>query len=226
MTCRTFTAVAVAFLALAGRAAAQDKYTVKTEDAPPPDELSAPVRALLDTKALSVSDAKGKPLCTVWPRKALEAKAGADPKAGLKYANLDETTVIGAVRFPEVWGDYRKQKIKPGVYTLRLGFQPMDGDHQGTAPFNEFCLLAPAKKDEKPAPMDAKALHQLSAGASGGSHPGVMLLFPNPQPAAEPSVEAKPNETWVLNFQRPVSAGGQKAVLGFSLVVVGHSIAE
>jgi hypothetical protein len=53
-----------------------------------------------------------------------------------------------------------------------------------------------------------------------------MLLFPNPQPSAEPSVETRPNDTWVMNFQRPVSAGGQKAVLGFSLVVVGHTIAE
>src|SRR5689334_22818983 len=110
MTRRTFTAVAIVFLALAGRAAAQDKYTVKAEDAPPPDELSTAVRALLDTKALSVFDGTGKLLCTVWPRKALESSASAEQvKGGLTYRELNETTLVGAVRFPEAWGDYRKQ---------------------------------------------------------------------------------------------------------------------
>ena len=134
--------------------------------------------------------------------------------------------MLGAVRFDQQWSDYRKQKIKPGVYTLRLGFQPMDGDHMGTAPFNEFCLISPAKRDEKPGTMDVKAMQQMSGSAVGGSHPGVMLLFPNPMPADAPSVESKPDNIWVVNFKRPVSAAGQPAALGFSLVVVGHSAAE
>ena len=147
-------------------------------------------------------------------------------KAGLTYRELGESTLVGAVRFPDVWSDYRKQKIKAGVYTLRMGWQPMDGDHMGTAPFNEFCLLAPAAKDQSADHMPAKALHELSAAAVGSSHPGVMLLFPNPKPADEPAVEAKPNNVWVLNFKRPVSAAGQKAFLGFSLVVIGQTMSE
>ena len=47
MTCRLIAAAAL--LALAGPAAAQGQLTVKVEDAPPPAELSAPVRALLDS---------------------------------------------------------------------------------------------------------------------------------------------------------------------------------
>jgi hypothetical protein len=217
----------VAFLlVLATRVVAADKPAVKVEDAPPPKELAEPVRVVLAAKALTVLDDKGKPLCTVWPRKALEAKAGADPKAGLKYANIDETTVIGAVRFSDTWGDYRKQKIKPGVYTLRLGIQPMDGDHMGTAPFNDFLLLAPAALDTKPDLLDAEGLHQLSAKASGRKHPGVMLLFPNRKPGDAPAVEPKPQDNWVLSFKIPTTAGGEKAELGFSLVVVGQTTAE
>jgi hypothetical protein len=224
---RLLTAAAVVLLTLAGSAAAQTKLTVKAEDAPPPAELSEQFRALLDPKALSVYDETGTLLCTVWPRKALESKAGAEQvKNGLTYRDLEESTVVGAVRFPKLWTDFRKQKIKPGVYTLRLGFQPMDGDHMGTAPFNEFCLLSPAKRDEKPDPLEVKALRELSATAVGQSHPGVMLLFPYPTPAEAPSVESKENEIWVLSFKRPVSAGGQQAALGFSLVVVGKSMAE
>jgi hypothetical protein len=208
-------------------AVAADGPTVKVADEPPPKELAEPIRALLSAKAMTVLDDKGAPLCTVWPRAALEAKATADQaKAGLKYSHLEETTVLGAVRFPAVWGDYRKQKIKPGVYTLRLGLQPMDGDHMGTAPFNDFGLLGPAALDKSPDPFDAKELHALSAKASGRKHPGIMLLFPNRKPGDVPVIESKPDDAWVLSFKVPTTAAGQKADLGFSLVVVGHSASE
>lgn len=221
------TLAAALLVVLAGSVTAADKLTLKVEDAPPPKELTEPVRALLDVKGLTVTDGKGKVVCTVWPRKALESKATPDQiQAGLNYTNLDETTVLGAVRFPEGWSDYRKQKVKPGVYTLRLGIQPMDGDHMGTAPYNEFALLGPADKDKKPDLMDPKELHELSVGSTTRKHPGIVLLFPNPKPADAPAVESKPQEHWVLSFKVPVTASGQKAALGFSLVVVGHSMAE
>lgn len=208
-------------------AVAADGPTVKVEDSPPPKELAEPVRAVLSSKAMAVLDAKGQPLCTVWPRQALVSKAtAAQAKAGLKYSHLDETTVVGAVRFPAVFGDYRKQKIKPGVYTLRLGLQPMDGDHMGTAPFNDFCLLAPAELDKSPDALDPKELQELSAKAAGRKHPGVMLLFPNRKPGDAPAIESKPDDAWVLSFKVPATAGGQTADLGFSLVVVGHSASE
>ena len=95
------------------------------------------------------------------------------------YTSLDETTVMGAVRFPEVWADFRKYKIKPGIYTLRLAIQPMDGDHMGTAPYNEFCLLAPAERDTKPDLMDPTELHELSfkaTGRMGLDGPGLQAL--------------------------------------------------
>src|SRR4051794_29764955 len=144
MTSCKFAAVSVLLVSLVGYAVAQDKPTVKTEDVALPDELSVPVRALLDTKALKALDAKGKLLCTIWPRKEFTSSATAQQvQAGLTYRELGETVIVGAVQFPEAWNDYRKQKIKAGTYTLRLAIQPMDGDHQGTAPFNEFCLLSP-----------------------------------------------------------------------------------
>jgi hypothetical protein len=203
------------------------KYTVKVEDAPPPAEVGNRVRSLLEVKGLSVYDDAGNLLLTVWPRKALESKATAEQvKSGLTYRELEESDVVGAVKFPKLWTDYRKQKIKAGVYTMRVGWQPMDGDHMGTAPFNEFCLLSPAAKDPSGDKMPAKALHELSAGSVGSSHPGVMLLFPNPKPADEPAVESKPNNIWLLNFKRPVTAAGQKASLGFSLVVIGQTMSE
>jgi hypothetical protein len=220
-------ATAACLLAASVAAAADEKWTVKVEDAAPPKELSDAVRAVLDGKAMHVLDDKGKRLCTVWARKALETKATADQaKAGLKYSHLEETTLVGAVQFPDTFTDYRKQKIKPGVYTLRLGIQPEDGDHQGTAPFNEFCLLSPAGADARPGVMEAKELHELSVKSTTRKHPGVMLLFPNKTPAEKGVVEAKPKDHFVLSFRVPATAGGEKGYLGFSLVVVGVTMAE
>jgi len=48
------------------------------------------------------------------------------------------TTLLGALRVHKTEIDYRKQKLKEGVYTLRLAYQPADGDHMGTAPNAEF----------------------------------------------------------------------------------------
>jgi hypothetical protein len=208
-------------------AAADAKLAVQVKDAAPPKELSEAVRAVLDSKAMQVLDDKGKLLCTVWPRKSLETKATAEQaKAGLKYSHLEVTSLIGAVQFPSPFTDYRKQKIKPGVYTLRLGIQPTDGDHQGTAPFNEFCLLSPAAADEKPGVMEAKELHEMSVKSTTRKHPGVMLLFPNKAPAEKPVIQAKPKEHVVLSFRIPATAGKEKSYLGFSLGVLGVTMAE
>jgi hypothetical protein len=218
---------AAAFLFAAVHAAAADKPSAKVEDTPPPKELAEPVSKVLDSKAITALDDKGKVICTVWPRKSLDSKATAEQAtAGLKYSNIEETTVVGAVQFPEIFVDYRKQKIKPGVYTLRLGIQPTDGDHQGTAPFNDFCLLVPAEVDKKPDTCEPKELHEMSAKASGRKHPGVMMLFPNKKPGDAPVVESKPPDNWVLSFKIPTTTAGQKVDLGFSLVVVGHTTAE
>jgi hypothetical protein len=202
--------------------AAEGKYSVKSAATAPPKELSEPVAKLLGQESIQLLDAKGEVLAELWFRKEIPAKA-ADAKKALTYRDLDETTLLGAVRFAQPWSDYRKQKIKPGVYTLRLGFQPMDGDHMGTAPNPEFCLLSPAGEDKKPDPMDAKALHEVSAKAAMTSHPAVMLLSPNDQPKDKAELAAKEMDTWVLNLKADTAA---KAPLGLGLTLIGHSTAE
>jgi len=205
---------------------AEGKYTIKSANAAPPKELSEPVAKLLSQESIQLLDAKGEVLAELWLRKEIPAKAGTDAKKGLTYRDLDETTLLGAVRFAKPWSDYRKQTIKPGVYTLRLGFQPMDGDHMGTAPYPEFCLLSPAAEDKKPDPMDPKALQEMSAKASMATHPAVMLLFPTDQPKDKPELAAKENDTFVINTKADTTAGSAKAPLGLGLTLIGHTAAE
>jgi hypothetical protein len=222
-------ALIVAFLIGTPAMGAHGKYSIKSATTAPPSELQEPIRKLFDTNSFQLLDDKGSAICEIWFRKELPVKATPEQvKNGLTYREVEESTVIAAIRFDQPSTDYRKQKIKPGVYTLRLGFQPMDGDHMGTAPYPEFCLLTSAKTDEKPDLMEAKELRENSAKAFNGSHPGVLLLFPNEKPEDTPKLVDKGNDTWALTLKEPVSIAGQKAAggLGIALILIGHTMAD
>lgn len=198
-------------------------YSIKTVDAAPPKEVEEPIRKLLDGKCVQLLDPKGTLLMEVWLRKDLPVKATeAQVKNGLTYKEVPVSTVVGAVRVPKQVTDYRKQKIKAGTYTLRFGMQPMDGDHMGTAPYSEFCLLSPAAEDKKPDLLEPKSLNELSA-KSTESHPGVLVLFPGKGATAEPKLVDKGEGHWVLLFQVVATAGETKAKLEFGLTLVGTS---
>lgn len=199
-------------------------FTAKPVEQEPPKELKDPVRALLGNDAVQVADGKGGVLATFWFRKEIPAQATPDQvKNGLTYREIAPTTVVAAVQFPQTWSDFRKQEIPAGVYTLRMAIQPQDGDHMGTAPYNEFVLLSQADMDVKADTMEVKALHKLSGNSTGGTHPAVLLLFPNPKPDDAPKVTSKTNGIWVLTVKRPIVAGTEKTTLGFGLTVVGHT---
>lgn len=204
---------------------ADAKYAIKTMSSPAPKELKEPLAKLLNEQAVQLSNAKGEAIAEVWLRKDVPAKATpAQLKNGLTYREVDETTFLGVIRFDQQVTDYRGQKIKPGAYTMRLGYILMDGDHMGVAPYGEFVLLTPADKDENPGPLkDVKALVQMSKRATGTSHPGVFMLFPNPKPEEAPKFQDKGNGHWVLFVKEQAAIDGQKAPLGLGLVLVGQA---
>lgn len=200
------------------------KFSIKVVDQEPPAELSTDMKKLLSSKAIQLQDAAGKTLCEVWMRPEIPADATPEQiKNGLTYKEVKQTEVLGAIRFPEEYKDYRKQKLKAGVYTLRLGFQPADGDHMGSSEFQDFLLVIDAAKDQKPETMDAKHMIDLSIRSLGMGHPGVFMLFPSLSPKAMPELTPHPKNHWVLNSRGEVLAGGKKtgANLGIGLTIVG-----
>jgi hypothetical protein len=206
-----------------GRAQAT-KYHIKTVKAEPPKELDAAIRKLLPDSAVQFLDSKGDLIAELWFCKEVPADASAKlVKEGATYQEIAQTTILGAVRFKKNWSDYRKQKVKAGVYTIRLGFQPQDGDHMGTAPYPDFGLLVSAKLDKNAGLMDPKKLYETSANSIGTSHPAVFLLYPNPKPAETPQVAVKPGNQVVVSTRQIVRAQGGQGVLGISLTLVGHA---
>jgi hypothetical protein len=218
--------VGVLLVATLSLRAADNPYSIKTVDKKSaPTEVQEPIRKLLADRCVQLLDAKGEVLAELWFRKDVPAKAtDAQIKNGLTYREVPETTLFGAIRFPKQITDYRKQKIPAGVYTLRLANQPMDGDHMGTAPYSEFLLLSPAADDKTPDTMEPKALHEMS-GKTTSSHPGVLLLFPGKGAAAQPKLERKEENHWVLLFLQEVKIGSKKANLPIGLTLIGASSA-
>jgi len=199
-------------------------YAVKVEKLEPPKELAAGIAKGLSTQALRVTDKQGKLLCEIWLRDMVPLAKPPTADAA-RYRDLAETTLVGVIRWVQPASDYRKQKIKPGVYTLRLAYQPEDGDHMGTAPYTEFLLLTPLELDKSPDPLpNPKDLHEVSAKASGSNHPAVFLLFPA-KPVAQPEVRDHGNGHFVLHATTQGIINGKTVALPIALTLVGHSSA-
>jgi hypothetical protein len=226
---RTLLGAGVAVLLAASPAGAVSPTSAKVRlgMSAPPQEVKEPIRQLLGERTVQVLDDQGKVAYEIWFRKEIPVKATAeDLEKGIRYSRLPQSVVLGAIRLGETWSDFRRQRVRPGVYTLRLGFQPMDGDHMGTAPFNEFCLLIPAASDTSPNPMEFKKMFELACKAAGSSHAAIMMLYPNYQPGEAPELVNKGGGNYVLNWKEDLTADGQKGVLGIGLTLFGATTAE
>jgi hypothetical protein len=215
--------VLVAVVLLATPVHAADPYRLKVVEATPaPEQVAEPVRKLLTERCVQFLDAQGGLLVELWFRKEVPAKATpAQVSNGLTYDEVPETTLLGVIRVARATTDYRKQPLPEGVYTLRLAFQPKTGDHAGTAPHTEFCLLTAAAEDKSPALLTQRALITASARINS-AHPTVLLLFPGTG-AAAPKLVDKGEGHWVLLFKQEAIVDGKPASIGIALTLVGVS---
>jgi hypothetical protein len=207
--------------------AAQDgKFAIKTAESPVPKEIAPSIQKLLGKTSIQLQDPAGKTIGEFWFRSEIPADATPEQiKNGLTYREVKQSEVLGAVRFDTDWTDYRKQKVKAGVYTLRLGYQPADGDHQGSSEFQEFLVALAADKDKSPELLEFKQMAETSAKSIGTGHPGVFMLFPNSPPSAKTEIVARPKNHWVINTKGDISVGGKKAgaAFGIGMTVVGSA---
>ena len=62
---------------------------------------------------------------------------------------------------------------------MRFALQPQDGNHLGTAEFNYFAVLVPAKLDRSPDGIaDYKKLVKTSGKETASGHPTILSLRP------------------------------------------------
>jgi hypothetical protein len=182
-----------------------------------PEGLAAPVAATLAAGGVRV--AVGKAMLEFWWVKGLTMKAGNGPAA---WTDVEEGALVGAVRVGGEFRDIRARILKPGLYTLRYGLQPENGDHLGVSPFREFLLVSPAALDSDPAPRGHDGTIEISKEAVGGSHPTVLSIDP-PVAKQEPlQIHKTQLDHQAVVMEVPVVRDGKPAgTLRFGLVLVG-----
>ncbi len=133
--------------------------------------------------------------------------------------------LIGALQVQsETFSDFRGQPVKAGVYTLRYGHQPTDGNHVGTSELNDFLLAIPAAHDADPAVLKVKPLHKQSAKATGSNHPAIFSLLPAEVNAETPAlVHEADHEFWIFLLTGIGQQEGTEVKIPLKLVIQGKS---
>lgn len=219
----------VVFVLFSGPAFAQGTHKAEALKASPPDALVEAVKKEISDAGIRVLTADGKPFADVWLRKSIPStgKPGG-PMGTVLYPTLAEGELLGVVKFAAEGHDYRDQAIPTGVYTLRYGLQPVNGDHLGVSPFRDYALLVPAATDTDPAPLAKNKLETQSAETVGSSHPAVLMLVEVPSGTkAEPKIlrdDSKNTSGLVLGLPLAVPKQEARESLIVQLILVGAAM--
>lgn len=212
-----------------GAAAVGQDYKVAVLKEAPPSSLAPKVSESLNKDGFRVVDGDGKPFADIWLRKSIPA-AGAPEgiKGAIQFPFLAEGEFLGVLKFAAEGHDYRDQTIPKGVYTIRYGLQPVNGDHLGVSVYRDYVLLIPAAKDTDIADIPRKPLHEKSAESAGASHPACLLLvIPASPPTSLPSMaHDEEKATWGANLPLNLGVKGSKEAFTQTIqfIVVGASM--
>lgn len=192
-------------------AASAQKYSAE-RGAPLPADVPAATAGIVSAEGVTVA-AGDAAVLRFWARSVPFEGASASG-FGVRFDNIPEGALLGVLEFPAQGSDFREQSVPPGVYTLRFGLHPEDGNHMGVAPSRDFGLLAPVAEDtDVTANFDFDAAVALSAKV-GNPHPTVARLQ-LPEGDSGPHLWENDYGHWVLDL--PVAG----TVVG--IVVEGHS---
>ncbi len=180
----------------------------------PPSEIGNAIASELQKVATRV--ALGNATLDIW-----WANGVAVTTDGPGWSYVENGTLVGALRVTGAFKEIRGKVVKPGVYTLRYGQQPQNGDHLGISPFREFLLLSPAAVDRDPKALSFDGTVALSKQTIGTSHPASLSLDP-PEDAPGAVLSAYKNESGhdgvVFEVKQAGKAGGS---IKFGLILLG-----
>lgn len=209
-------------LAFAGAVRGGD-LQLKVSPLAPPAELPAEIRPWLQTNAIQLLDGD-KPAFEFWFRTDVPLTAApASPAKSLD--TLKQPDLVGAARVAKDSRDYRDDELPAGLYTLRFGLQPSDGNHLGSSDYVYFLVLVPAKYDAKPAAIhDYKTLTKASSKDTSTGHPLIFSLRPVAgAPGETPSLQQPAPDHKAVRLRLPGRAGETKAEVIFDLVYEGKA---
>ncbi len=194
-----FLALAVV-LSMGSSVLVAQEYRIEPLATPAPAaDLAADVAAQIAPTGFKVMQGAKKTICEIWPAKKWSTKADAKLAEGVIYP-LEIGELVGVLRYPRKGADFRGQEIPAGVYTLRYGNQPVDGNHVGTFETRDFLLLVPARTDQSPKPITEADLFKESAQSAESSHPAILPLV-KAEDGESPAVhQLDGHEWWAVRF--------------------------
>jgi hypothetical protein len=210
-------------------ALAQEPYKLEASKEVPPAALAGAIKETLAAECYRIVDDQGKSYAELWLRKAVPAKGKpAGPQGAVLFPVLAEGELLGALRFTGEGHDYRDQTIAQGVYTIRYGLQPVNGDHLGVSTYRDYALLVPAAKDKALANLPPKRLEEQSAESAGTNHPAVLMLLAAPAGSKPGAVMAHDEalNTWgaVVPLSLGVTGESGPVSLPIQLILVGMAM--
>ena len=223
--------VSLFLLAGATTGIAQESIKVSVLKQPPPGSIAAPIRDDLNGHGYRIQDDQGRTFADIWLRKAVpSSERPGEPKGAILFPFLADGEVVGVLQFAAEGHDYRDQPIAKGVYTMRYGLQPVNGDHLGVSTYRDYSLILPAAKDRTLVLPPRKQLEESSAESAGTSHPAVFLLLAAPPDSSKSDAtvirDAEKN-TWSVVLPLSLRVKGQSEGIPYPvrLVIIGAAAA-
>ena len=182
----------------------------------PPSQLAAAVASLLQPNGIKA--AVGDATLEIWWAQAIALNGD-----GPGWSTVDSGTLAGAIRVTGPFKEIRGKVVQPGVYTLRYGLQPQNGDHLGISTFRDYLVLSPAGVDTDPKVLGFEGVVALSKQVIGTSHPAALSIDP-PEDAPGALLSSYKNELGhdVIVVEVARSHGGKAAgTVKFGLIVSG-----
>ncbi|MFP6703856.1 MAG: hypothetical protein VB861_19060 [Planctomycetaceae bacterium] len=190
-----------------------------------PQGVGAKIATKLDKIGFQISGSKG-PICTVWLVKDVPIREKFKPGLSIKYPFTPGQLVgLLQVQVQRGYTDFRGAEMKPGVYTLRYGQQPVDGNHVGTSELADFLLALPAKTDLDPKPITGfDELAGKSAVANGTTHPAILSLLPATKPIKVASLSHdEDHDFWILSVAATAKATAKAVRVNLRFVAIGQT---
>lgn len=202
-----------------------DDHKIETLKAAPKG-LSKEITAGLNPDGIRITGPDGA-VCDVWLVKSLAVKPGFKPSLNVNYP-FTPGQLVGALSVPKkpTYTDFRGQELQPGVYTLRYGQQPEDGNHIGTSELADFLLALPAKIDQSAKTIgDFDKLSGSSAKSVGSTHPAIFSLLPSEKtPKKAELAHDEDNEYWILNVPAAGKEKDKAVKVGLRFVAIGRAL--
>ncbi len=211
-------------LLLPWAAIAEEHRIEKLDESVPAGSVSSQIAPLLQETGITIYRGETRKICDIWLLKQWDVAQPTTLTRGILYP-FTPGQLIGVIRYARRGSDFRDQDIESGVYTIRYGQQPVNGDHVGTSPTRDFLLLLNSDTDQSKQVLKYEQLAEESAVAAQSSHPAILCMTRAKAEGKAPSIKENTEHEWqILRLQGKIATEEKSQPQAIELVIVGQAV--